>query len=123
LLGKDSPAERERFERGLREVLKLQGATMSADARAELERYLANPIRAAAQDMRQSWDEITELLDAHRGGRKPGAISDQTKHIRKLVADHPGLSAKELRKHADESVLDGMKPRAFDNQVSAARRK
>ncbi len=121
LLGEDSPAERQRFEEGLRSVL--SDPTLTPEQRAEIERYLADPIRAAAQDMRQSWDEITELLGAHRGGRAVGSISKKTEHIRTLVADNPGLSWKELRELADESILEGMSDRRFSNQVSAARRK
>lgn len=53
--------------------------------------------------------------------RKKGALSPKTIHIRKLVEDHPTLSAIELQKLADKSILGNMLNETFDNKVSQAR--
>lgn len=120
LLGGDSPAERQRFERGLRSELD-NNNTLTPEQRAELERYLANPIGAAAKDMQQSHDDIRELLTVHRAGRPLGTLSPKARYIRKLVAKHPELTAKELYRKAGRKVRGTFE--TFRNHVGAARPK
>jgi len=115
--GEAATPKRRRFEQGLRSMLK-RDATLTAEQRADLERYLADPLKAGVEDMGQLLDERAK----YRGGRTTGADRDAAvrirEHIRELRAAHPTVSAKELRKYADESILDGMPERRWANLVS-----
>lgn len=53
--------------------------------------------------------------------RVQGAIGRSQIHINKLVADNPGLSAKELMKLADKNIIGNISVETFSNKVSKSR--
>lgn len=54
--------------------------------------------------------------------RKKGAKADHTLEIERLVAENPGLSAKELQRKATTEKAQRMTHRSFSNAVSRARK-
>ncbi len=85
--------------------------------RAELERYLANPLRAAVDDLQQLLDQRAQF----RGRPRPESAA--TTHIRQVVAENPTLKPGALRKLVNESIIGPMSKETFRNKVAAARRK
>lgn len=58
--------------------------------------------------------------DKFASGRKKGALGKKQIHINELVKSNPGMSAKELRKIADENILGNIKDGTFENKVVEA---
>ena len=89
--------------------------------RAELERYLANPFRAAAQDQ----DALLKKARApFRSGRQSGEDRDDDKRrraaVRALGNKHPTLASAKLFNHVDAKPIrdGGLKQRRFANILS-----
>jgi hypothetical protein len=93
----------ERLRPGLREVL---------------ERYLANPLKAAAEDAQLLLNDLRQF----RQGRPESAA---TAHIRQLVTDNPTLAHKPtaLYKLRDRSIIKSMTMPSWRNRVAEVRRK
>jgi hypothetical protein len=104
------------FERNARMALK-QPETLQPGLKEVLERYLADPLKATTEDMQQLLDQRAQF----RGRPRPESAA--TAHIRQLVAEHPTLKPRSLRKLADESIIGSMDKGTFRNKVAAARRK
>lgn len=111
-------------EDGLRNArMALADPKTPAALRAELERYLENPLKAATSDMQQLLDERMR----YRSGRPSGKDRDTTERVRQHVRDlrmlHPTASAKKLQEYAkgDPAMADDVKdiqPGRWANLVS-----
>ena len=70
-------------------------------------------------------DELSRLAATavtFKAGRVKGAVGDKTRQIRALVADHPGMTAKQLAALPEgQRIFAGMADRTRDNKVSSAR--
>jgi hypothetical protein len=117
LLGDGSPAARAAFERNAR--LELKNPNTSPELRAELQRYLDNPIAAATADMQQLLDKRAPLV----GGRATGEDRDEERErreiIRKLGDAHKDLSSPKLYNHEGAAAIRKvMKPKRFATILS-----
>jgi hypothetical protein len=124
--GSDGPRGRAGFERNARlelkyiETLKRPLGAKDAYLKGALERYLADPLKAAVEDSQQLLDRLASF-----GPRPRGSTSASTEYVRKLRSDNPALSWKELRKLAltdPDNKLGGMKEGRFRNIAGGARR-
>jgi hypothetical protein len=106
------------FQRNARMALE-HPETLQPGLRETLERYLANPLKAAAQDAQPLLDH---WIQSRRG--RPRDETPAKAHIRaKLAEQHPNIRPAALRKLCDEQTLAGMSKEDFRNTVAAIRRK
>ena len=104
------------FQRNARMALK-HPETLSPGLRDVLERYLANPLEAAAQDAQPLLDHWIKTTQG-----RPRDESAAKKHIRQVLAEHPDIRPAPLREFCNEQTLAGMSKDAFRNAVAAIRR-
>jgi hypothetical protein len=92
--------------------------------RAELERYLADPLKAATEDMQGLLDQRAP----HRQGRRPGAKSKRTPRVEKqfddLYRDKPERSSEEIRRSVKTPPnIRKMQPGTVANHWTAAKKR
>ncbi|MES2498920.1 MAG: hypothetical protein V4570_00175 [Pseudomonadota bacterium] len=56
-------------------------------------------------------------------GRQNGAVGKKQIHVNELVNNNPGMTAKELRKIADDTILGNIAEGTFANKVVEAHKK
>jgi hypothetical protein len=93
----------------------LKQETLPPGLREMLERYLANPLKAAAEDAQP-------LLDHWILSRQGRPESAAKAHIRALTAAHPKAKPAMLYELRDQSIIKSMSKEAFRNTVAAIRR-
>jgi hypothetical protein len=99
--------------------LALRDPTTPPNLRAELQKYLVNPMAAVLQDQ----SELLARVMAYRGGRTGGEDRDdetvRRAQIRALGEKHPTLTSRALYLHADaKAIRDEVKERRFANLLS-----
>jgi len=83
------------------------------------ERFLTDTLSATADHLQQLLADRAPF----RSGKPAGSASGCTKYIRKLRADNPTLTSKELFRRADSEKLGSMSEGRFRNVARGARRK
>lgn len=112
------------FERNSRMALR-HPERLQPGLKDALERYLAEPLKAAAEDMQHLLDDRAQ----YRGGRTTGKDRKATATVRALIvelrAQHPMAKAKELQVYAKElrplaiaKMLSKISPDRWANLVS-----
>ncbi len=102
------------FQRNARRALE-HPETLRPGLREVLERYLTNPLKAAAEDAQP-------LLDHWILSRQRRPESAVRAHIRALTAAHPKAKPAALYELRDQSIIKSMSKEAFRNAVAAIRR-
>jgi hypothetical protein len=125
--------ERRDADMELQRLTALKAPTPAEAAlRIELERYRADPPRAAAVDQQKLLAEAAKDFEAaeqralRRGGktgRKNTATDRVRDHIRELRAKYPKLSPPQIFKKADPRIYGKMAEKTFCNHVRALRAK
>lgn len=90
----------------------------------QLERFMADALRATADDIQQLRDDRVPFA----GGRVKGRINKKTvavrAHIRELLEQHPRLEANvpQLYDKADKKIIGAMAEKTFGDHVRAVRK-
>ena len=98
-------------------LMALKDPKTPPELRAELQRYLDSPLKAATDDMQQLLDERAQ----YRGGRTSGGDREAAErvrdHIRALRVKYPTASAKALKLHADPLIVGELSDGRWANLV------
>jgi hypothetical protein len=105
------------FERARQHPEWLPLERLKPGARKELERYLADPYKATAEDLRGLYDQGARMRKGGKTGRRSGKVKQLHAYIRELLIKWPTWPHERLYEKAVKTEIRKLSKPRFDGHV------